>query len=324
MYAHVKWFVDDHGWQPHQLGDIISLHFLFWLGITLFALILATIINDRIERHCCVSKFLHGLDRLKRYQLTIMRVGLGLGLSLQLFTHSYLAPTLKPDALWVYVVLILAIAGLTHRKLLPMSGIALAILSTETVLQYGLFHSLDYVFYAGIIYYLFAVNSNWNLPLLPVLYTSTGMSLAWLSMEKLTMPGLAESLIHEYGIPTFGFTADEFVMISAFIEIALGWSFVLGILNRFTAFLLSGMFLLTSLVFGFTEIVGHTVIHTLFIIFIIEGKGKSYALLQFNHWPIWGRCTFVIISFCLLLFSLMAIYIWMGGVNTELIRIPNI
>ncbi|WP_342671680.1 hypothetical protein [Paenibacillus glacialis] len=310
LYEHVKWFIDDDGWMSLPIKVIITPGFLFWLGITLLVMLFATIINKQIERNRFVSKILSFLNRFSCYQLTIFRIGIGLGLLLQLCTGSYLAPTFMIDSWWVYASLIVAILGLFHRRLLPLSGLAIAFLYLNAVYQYGLFHSLDYLFYLGIIYYLFAVNSRLKLSALPVLYTLTGISLAWLSMEKMTMPGLAQTLMYEYRIPTFGFSIQEFVLISAFIELALGWVLILGIMNRFTALIITGVFLLTTAVFGFTEVVGHLVIHTLLIMFLIEGKGEPKALYQF-HQPMWLRCMFVVVNFCMLLGGLMTSYIWM-------------
>ena len=112
------------------------------------------------------------------------------------------------------------------------------------------------------------------------MYICTGMSLAWLAMEKLTIPELACSVMGSYGLPTFGFTIENFVLITAFIEIGLAWAFIVGIMSRFTALLVSGIFIMTSLVFGYKEVIGHTIIHTVLILFLIEGTGS--LKLHFN------------------------------------------
>ncbi|WP_246168243.1 DoxX family membrane protein [Paenibacillus antarcticus] len=309
LYLHVKWFIADDGWISKPLTKILTPDFIFWLCITLLVLLFATIINKEIERNIFVSKILDFLNRFNPYQLLIFRVGVGLGLMLQLCTGSYLAPTFLIDSWWVYVLLIVAIIGLFHRRLLPVSGFAIAFLYLNSALQYGLFHALDYFFYVGIIYYLFAVNNRFKVSSIRVLYTLTGISLAWLSMEKMTMPGLTQTLIYEYKLPTLGFSTEEFVLIAAFIELALGWVLILGIMNRFTALLLTGIFLTTTTVFGFTEVVGHWIIHTLLLMFLIEGKGAPSALYQF-HQPMWLRCLFVVVNFCMLLICLMALFIW--------------
>lgn len=311
IILHVKWFANDELWYPQSMSKVITPTFLFWLAFTLVALLIASFFNERMEHIKLVRRFHFFLNKLKRFQLSILRIGLSLGLILQLFTGTFLAPPFVSDHAWVYVTLVVALLGLVHRRLLFISGIALTVLYSLIFIHYGIFHALDYAFYIGIIYYLFAANSKWQSTAPMILYLSTGLSLAWVAMEKLTLPQLATSLMHEYHLPTLGFAIEDFVLISAFIELGLAWAFIVGILNRFSAFLLSSIFLLTTTVFGFTEIVGHTVMHTILLMFIISGNDEFNTMFKF-HRTMKLRCLFVIVNFCVLVFGLMAIYIWIG------------
>lgn len=308
---HVKWFVHDYQWYPQSMKEIITPTFLFWLGFTLVALLVASIFNEKLEKVPVVRRFHFFLNKLKRFQFRILRIGLGIGLLLQLLTGTYLAPTFVSDHVWMYIVLIIALVGLLHRKLLFISGIALSILYLNIVVNFGVFHALDYSFYLGIIYYLLIVNTRWHHTANMILYFCTGLSLAWIAMEKFTLPKLANSLMVEYDLPTLGFTIHDFVLISAFIEIGLAWVFIVGILNRFSAFLLTCIFMLTTTVFGFTEIVGHTVVHTILLVFIINGTDDYKTLYRFHRTMIM-RSLFVVINFGILVFGIMAAYVWLG------------
>lgn len=314
LYVHVKWFTEDQVWNPQPMAKVITPAFLLWLGVTVAALLVCVLFSQSLERIGLVRRVHQFLNGIKRYHLLILRVGVGLGLLMQLFTGTYLAPAFVSDHVWVYAVLILAIAGLFHRRLLVVSGIALGVLYGYALVTYGLFHGLDYFFYAGVIYYLLVSESRWKQSATPILYLCTGLSLAWLSMEKMTLAKLACSLMHEYGLPTLGFTVEDFVLISAFIEMGLAWAFIMGIMNRFTALLLTGVFLMTTTFFGFKEIVGHTIMHTILILFIIEGSGAAKTLYQF-HRTAYMRCLFVAVNFCIVVFGLMGIYIWLGQFN---------
>jgi len=311
MYLHVKWFTHDYQWTPLPMAKVITPAFLFWMCFTLVVLLVLSLSNHWVERLQIVKKVHDLLNRLKPHTLLILRIGLGLGLSLQLFTGSYLAPTLVSDQWWVYAALAIAILGLLHKKTLFVSGSILVLLYANMLATYGLFHALDYMFYVGIIYYLLVADTKWSYTATSVLYISTGLSLAWLAMEKMTLAKLACSIMHEYGLPTLGFTVEDFVLISAFIELGLAWAFIAGVMNRFTAVLLTGVFLSTTTYFGFTEIIGHLIVHTLLVMFIIEGNTRAKTLFEFHRSP-WLRSLFVVINFCVLLFSLMAIYIWFG------------
>ncbi|UHA73150.1 hypothetical protein [Paenibacillus sp. 481] len=309
---HVKWFTDDKDWNPMPIAYVITPAFLFWLAFTSVLLLLLAYYNESIRNIRVVNRMQLYLDPCKRFNPLILRVGLGIGLSLQLSTGTYLAPDLVSNERWIYIVLIIAIIGLLHRKTLIISAIALTILYTHTLIFNGVFHALDYMFYIGIIYYLFVIHSKWSRTASAALYIWTGLSLAWLAIEKMTLAKLACSLMHEYGLPSLGFTVEDFVLISAFIEIGLAWAFMVGMMNRFAAFMLTSIFLVTTTVFGFKEIVGHMVVHTLLIMFIIEGTDNTKMMFQF-HRSLMLRCTFVVVNFWFLLFTLMLLYVWMGS-----------
>ncbi|MGM1046374.1 hypothetical protein SAMN05661091_5564 [Paenibacillus uliginis N3/975] len=311
MYLHVKWFTKDHTWIPQPMSQVINTSFLFWLGFTVIVLLLLAFFHDTLERIPFIRRIHEWLNLLKKQGQLILRIGLGLGLLLQLSTGTYLSPEFTPEAHWVDIVLIAAIAGLLHRKTLFISSTAILLLYIHATLVYGIFHTLDYLFYPGIVYYLYVCTTRWRATAAPILYISTGLSLAWLAMEKLTIAKLAHSLMHDYGIPTLGFSVEDFVLISAFIEMGLAWSFIVGFMNRFTSILLTGVFLMTTMVFGIKEIIGHTIIHTLLIMFLIEGSGDYKTPFQFHRSSIL-RGLFVAVNFCIFLFGLMALYIWMG------------
>lgn len=309
--AHVKWFTEYGKDAPLPMSEAVTPAFLFWLGVTLAGLLLSSIFNEPLQRLGFIQSLHRVLDKLKPYDTVILRIGLGIGLALQLASSSFLAPELVSDAWWTRVLLVIAIAGLLHRKLLVVTGAALAVLYGYAFSVFGLFHGLDYLFYAGIIYYLFVAETAWKKTALPVLYLFTGLSLAWVGLEKMTLPQLAYDVVREFNVPTFGFSVEDFVLITAFIEIGLAWTFIVGILNRFISLVVTLVFITTTMLFGFKEIVGHTIVHTLLILFLINGEGTFKTPFQFHNSPAL-RYLFVLVNFCVLLFGLMALYIWMG------------
>ncbi|MDH6671688.1 hypothetical protein M2277_002350 [Paenibacillus sp. LBL] len=311
IYIHVKWFTDNFEWVPLPFPRVVTLTFLFWLAFTLFVLLVSSVFNDPLGKTRPVERIHQFLHRLRPHTEVILRIGLAIGLVLQLLSGSYLAPEFRTNSMWIILGLSAAAACLLYQRTLPISGAILFLLYIQASLNYGIFHSIDYLIYIGIVYYLFVCGTPLKKTAAPVMYVCTGMSLAWLAMEKLTIPELACSVMGSYGLPTFGFSIEHFVMISAFIEIGLAWAFIVGIMSRFTALLVSGIFIMTSLVFGYKEVIGHTIIHTLLILFLIEGTGDLRTPFQFHRSPVL-RGLFVSVNFCLFLFSLMALYIWMG------------
>lgn len=311
---HVKWFTEFDKESPMGFWSVVSDNrFLFWMLVTMAGLLICAVFNDRITKVGWIHRVHVWLDRAKPYLSHILRVGLAIGLIFQLMTGAYLAPELEVTQTWVTIVLVVALAGLLHRKVLWVSGIALLVLFATAIYHEGFFHGLDYVYYVGIAYYLIVQSSlRWKPTATPVLYALTGFSLAWVAFEKFTMPQLAYEIIEHHNIPTFGFSVEHFVLITAFIEIGLAWSFIVGILNRFVSALVTLVFITTTTVFGFTEVVGHTILHTLLIMFLIEGEGTFTTPFHFHHSK--GlRYLFVLVNFCVLLFGFMGIYILIGS-----------
>ena len=83
----------------------------------------------------------------------------------------------------MWIILGLSAACLLYRRTLPVSGAILFLLYLQASLTYGMFHSIDYLIYLGIVYYLF-VSGTPIKRTVPVMYICTGMSLAWLAMEN--------------------------------------------------------------------------------------------------------------------------------------------
>lgn len=310
-FIHVKWFTDRDNVNMLTFVESITPAFLFWLAVTLAGLLLSSIFNDRLQRIGFIKAIHDRLDKAKPYLELILRIGLGIGLILQLVTSTYLAPEIKNETTWITVVIVIAIFGLALRRTQWVSGVMLSILYVWLIKEHTLFHALDYAYYIGIIYYLFVAHTNIRKTATPVLYFMTGLSLAWVALEKMLLPELAEHIVMEYHIPTFGFTVENFVLITAFIEIGLAWTFIVGILNRFISIIVTLVFITTTTVFGFQEIVGHTIIHTLLIMFVIEGEGTFTTPFHF-HRSRMLRNLFVLVNFCVLLFGTMALYIWMS------------
>jgi hypothetical protein len=313
MYMHVKWFVGHERETPMAMTEVVGGPFLLWMAVTMVGLLLSAIYNERLQQIGMIQRIHTLLDRAKPHISTILRVGLGIALLLQLFAGSFLAPELDAQEWWLTALVVIALAGLFTQRTLAVSGAAIAILYAVAMLRYGLFHALDYGFYLGIIYYLLVFRSQLLRPTAtPVLYLFTGLSLAWVAMEKFTMPELAVHIVEEFHIPTFGFSIEHFVLISAFIEVGLAWTFIVGILNRFVSIIVTLVFITTTTVFGFTEIVGHTILHTLLIMFLIEGEGTFTTPFHFHRKPLL-RYLFVLVNFIVLLFGMMWLYIVMGG-----------
>lgn len=308
---HVKWFTE---WSedPLPMSEVITSNFLFWLLVTLAGLLLTSIFNEPLQKLSFIRWIHVRLDQAKPYLTEILRVGLIISLTLQLLSDVFLAPDMEAKPIWIHLLLGLAIIGMLHQKLLRMAAVMLAILYIYAIAEYGWLHGLDYIFYLGIIYYLSVYKTKAQETATPALYFFTGLSLAWVALEKMTIPDMTYRVVVEHGIPTFGFSVENFILIAAFIELGLAWTFIVGILNRFVSIIVTLVFITTTMVFGYIEIIGHTPIHAILIMFLIQGEGTFKTPFQFHHAPLL-RYTFVLVNFCVLVFGLMALYIFVGN-----------
>src|SRR5690606_5863849 len=106
----------------------------------------------------------------------------------------------------------------------------------------------------------------------PLLYIITGISLCWVAVEKWVYPNMTVNIIEAYNVPTFGFEPTIFIVMAAFIEFIIGYSWIAGILNRSLGIIFTIILILTTMLFGYAEFIGHFMIHVILITFILEGK----------------------------------------------------
>jgi hypothetical protein len=99
-----------------------------------------------------------------------------------------------------------------------------------------------------------------------------------------------------------------FLVAAAFVELALGYLFIIGLLERPIALVVTLVFFGTTLVFGKTEVIGHTIIHTALIAFLLEGTARTYPAPIDIHKRLEWRIAFASVNFALLLALLLIPY----------------
>ncbi|WP_456272315.1 DoxX family membrane protein [Bacillus sp. AK031] len=271
--AHVKWFTER---TPEKVAieEILSPMFMtLSLIVAVLLSVITLILQPMIEKIPFVQRVNDSLDHYRVSSRYILKYGTALALVVQVLSGSIFAPEFEIHnqamliGVWATIVLLcIPIHYATKAGALVLLGLFIYQLS-ET----GLFHMLDYGFYLAIIAVLLIGKTkleNWGFPFL---YLGTGLSLCWVAVEKWVYPAMSVDIIHRHGVPTFGFAPETFVVLAAFIEFVVGYLLIVGILNRVLAFVLTLIFISTTMLFGVTEIVGHLMIHIVLIIFIIEG-----------------------------------------------------
>ncbi|MCP3763760.1 hypothetical protein NLX67_15400 [Domibacillus sp. A3M-37] len=72
-------------------------------------------------------------------------------------------------------------------------------------------------------------------------------------------------IVSAHHVPTFGFDPAVFIVIAAFIEFIVGYLLVVGILNWVVGVVVTVIFIMTTMLFGFKEIIGHFMIHFILV-----------------------------------------------------------
>lgn len=306
--AHVKWFTK---LEPvkEPIEQILSP---FFLTISILVALLLAVLPQLLplamkwEPLAKIDKKLEGFRKYSRY---ILKYGTAAALIFQVTSGSLFAPEIHIESsmvtylTWASILFLL----IPHHYSTKVGALILLGLFLFITTHQGIFYMLDYGFYIAIIFVLLIGSTkleNWGFPFL---YLGTGLSLCWVAVEKWVYPGLSIDIIASHGVPTFGFSSETFIVLSAFIEFVVGYLLVVGILNRLLAFVLTGIFVMTTTLFGGVELVGHFMIHIILVIFIIEGV-SFYKPPITMHKSILDQMIFVFLNFIFVLATFIIIY----------------
>jgi uncharacterized membrane protein YphA (DoxX/SURF4 family) len=306
--AHVKWFTEV---EPHKesIENILSPLFL---SVALIAAIILAILPQFLPKLMEIpvaNKIDEKLDQYRKFSRYILKYGTALALIIQVFSQTLFAPEFELEESWetilVWITIICLLIPIHYAT--KVGALLMLILFVNVLSDVGIFHMLDYGFYVAIIFVLFIGKTkleNWGFPFL---YLGTGLSLCWVAVEKWVYPSMSIDIIQNHGVPTFGFAPEAFIVLAAFIEFVVGYLLVVGVLNRILAFVLTLIFISTTMLFGYTEIIGHFMIHIVLIIFIIEGVSFYNPPIRI-HKTIVDQVVFVFLNFIFVLATFILIY----------------
>ena len=307
-YGHVKWFTN---LAPEKvpIEQILSGEFL---GISLVIAILLAILSQLISKLTNIpilSKIDTKLDGYRKYSRYILKYGTALAFGLQVLNSTMFAPEFPIHQNWQIILMwtIIIFLIIPHHISTKIAAAFMLFLFCYIWNSAGWFHMLDYGFYLAIIGVFFVGKTPLETKGFPFLYLGTGLSLCWVAVEKWVYPVMTIDIIHHHQVPTFGFTPELFIVLSAFIEFVVGYLLVVGILNRLLAVVVTILFILTTTIFGYTEVVGHGMIHIVLIIFIIEGVSFYDPPITIHKTRI-DQMIFVFLNFLFVLSTFLLIY----------------
>ncbi len=281
VLAHVKWFSEyDFHDKPAGLAEVLTPSFWAMAGLSLGVIALLVLIEKPISQSVWAGRLDSWFSQFRHTATTIMRVGVFATLLWAWQMGVLFAPDLTVWAPWVgwaqFVVALLMLLPVT----VPLGGAALIGLYAAGVGNFGFFHMLDYLLFIGVGYYLIVTRLN-SAKLresgLPVMYATVGFCLAWLAAEKLVYPQWSLYLLAGHPELTFGIDHRFFLVASAFIELSLGYLLIICLFERTWAIIITCTFFSTSMVFGKTEVIGHTILHAALLVFLVQGAGERYT-----------------------------------------------
>ncbi len=303
--AHVKWFSNfDFSQAPLNMAEMsASGTFWFLFCLSLISLPMIVYLDRSLEKSLAYIKINSFLDRYAENAQLIMRVIVGAVLLMSWQGNSIIAPEIAVFGdLWGWAQFALVFL-LLFKETTWIVGIGMLIFYGMGVTYHGIFHMLDYIIYPAVaLYFIFSSSKNEkvkNLDL-PVLYSGLGFSLCWVAFEKLIYPYWGLSVLEKAPQLTMGLDHQFFLTATAFVEFTLGYLLIICLLQRPLAIVITLVFFTTTVFFGKTEVIGHTILHGALLIFIVKGPGHYYqAPIRFHRSP-WMRSIFASFNFAIL------------------------
>lgn len=306
--AHVKWFTNVDP-VKESIENILSPLFITLTFIAAIVLAFLAILIPKTTQWPMIKKWDERLSSLRKYSKTILKYGTAAALIIQVISGTLFAPefhiheTIVIIAVWLVIGCLL----IPNHYATKAGAIILLGLFAYITAENGIFHMLDYGFYVAIIGVLLVSETKWENIGFPFLYLGTGLSLCWVAVEKWVYPGMTLDIVANHHVPTFGFAPAVFIVMAAFIEFVVGYLLVVGILNRVLGVVVTVIFILTTMLFGFTEIIGHFMIHIVLIIFIIEGVSFYNPPIKMHKKTI-DQFIFIFLNFLFVISTFVLIY----------------
>lgn len=306
--AHVKWFTEVEPVKD-SIENILSPLFMSLTLVASLVLALLAILIPSITKFPIIKKWDERLSGFRKYSRVILKYGTAIALIIQIVSGTLFAPefelhsTVATIFVWVSIGFLL----IPNHVATKIGSIILLGLFIYITMENGIFHMLDYGYYVAIAIVLLVGNTKFEKVGFPFLYLGTGLSLCWVAVEKWVYPGMSLDIVVNHHVPTFGFAPAVFIVMAAFIEFVVGYLLVVGILNRVLGFVVTVIFILTTMLFGFTEIIGHFMIHIVLIIFIIEGVSFYNPPIKLHKTKI-DQFIFVFLNFIFVLSTFVLIY----------------
>lgn len=311
--AHVKWFSDfTFADPPRTLVQVVTPTFIALVLLSAGVIACLVPLEIWLERQAWYRGINRWLESRADQSRLVMRIGTGVVLLLAWQADIVLVPDLPIPAPWIGWVEFGLAALLLFEATTAIAGIGVLGLYALGVAEAGLYYMLDYVLVVGVGYYLIATGirkARIAASSLPALYLTVGFSLCWVALEKMVWPNWGLYVLQRNPELALGLDIQFFLLAAAFVEFSLGYLLIINLLERPMALVVTMTFFLTTLVFGKTEVIGHTLIHAALVVFLLSGPGKLFRPPIEVHRGAGLRLAFAAVNVVVLLGILLPVYV---------------
>ena len=279
-HAHVRWFIDAPEQSPPF--DWTPIYFLLIAGACGFGVI--SLVAEARLRPLYQMRFFRIWPKINQWRF--LAIACGITFVFISWELIFIAPNITVvESLKVFIgvqaavgVLLLSGASLSTSGVAVLSLCALTAVSVKPEIW------VDYMFEfvaIGLAFILAKRHRNWAITVLRV---GIGLQLMELAIHnKLMNAGLGLMFLEEYPwniMQMMGLTFFDnlmFVFAAGLAELTFGLLIVLAIGTRFVVLVVSGFFMLTSVILGLHELIGHVPIIACCIVLFSLGKGLSLS-----------------------------------------------
>jgi hypothetical protein len=322
--AHIKWFCAYNvAGQPRGLENVLCPDFEVLTLTALLMLLSGYLVEMSLIGAALQAALNRVTSGLRDNTEVLMRAACGF-FFVALWTKGgiILTPeltTTSPIIPWVQLGMA---ACLIWRRTLPITGLGIAGLFLLAMVQYGLFHLMDYPIFLGIAAYLVLVGLQRDIPgvrPLDILRWSAAATLMWASIEKWAYPQWTFPLFITDPHMTMGYSPEFFMRAAGMVEFTLSFALLLTPLARRTAALvLCGMFVSAVPEFGKVDAIGHApIVAVLLAVIGDDFVGARFTRVRLGIKEAWARFNlrfslwdFLLLpaAFCGALTAFLAIY----------------
>lgn len=305
VFAHVKWFVESDVISPVKAYSFYDTPVFIWVIVSAFIIAVGMFLEEKLSY--TNGLFRSVLNFFEPVVVPLFRILVGLGLVFFSMKGYIFAPiyTVTSSSLGILLSIFQMTLGaaLVFGVFTQILGVLLFILYFMFGFRFGFLAMLETLEFLGVAFvFLFGVPTyfsifrsraielicqKYNEYSVPVLRVLTGINLIILGFtEKILHPALGVAFLQEHQfnfMQALGFSQYSdywFVLSAGVVEILFGIIFVLGIVTRLNAVVISSFFIATLMLLGPSELAGHIPHFAIMILLIVFGSGKKLKVIN--------------------------------------------